>query len=153
MINLLNLSESQFLLSNRSKTTLFVVLSLSFVQLFVTPWTAAHQALLSFTVSQSFLKFMSIKSVMLSNYLIFCCPLLLLPSVFPSIRVFSNGSALHIRWPKYWSFSISPSNGYSWLISFRIDWFDLLTVQGTRKSLQHHNLKASVLQQSAFCMV
>ena len=105
MINLLNLSESQFLLSNRSKTTLFVVLSLSFVQLFVTPWTAAHQALLSFTVSQSFLKFMSIKSVMLSNYLIFCCPLLLLPSLFPSIRVFSNGSALHIRWPKYWSFS------------------------------------------------
>ena len=153
MINLLNLSESQFLLSNRSKTTLFVVLSLSFVQLFVTPWTAAHQALLSFTVSQSFLKFMSIKSVMLSNYLIFCCPLLLLPSIFPSIRVFSNGSALHIRWPKYWSFSSSPSNGYSWLISFRIDWFDL-TVQGTLKSLLHHRgSKASILWHSAFFMV
>ena len=100
------------------------------VQLFVTPWTAAHQASLSFTISQSLLKFMSIESVMLSNHLILCHPLLLLPSVFPIIRVFSNESALRIRWPKYWSFSfsVSLSSEYSGLISFRIDWFDLLTV-------------------------
>ena len=122
--------------------------SLSHVQLFVTPWTAAHQAFLSITNSQSLLKLMSIESVMPSNYLILCRPLLLLPSIFPSIRVFSNESVLPIRWPKYWSFSfsISPSNEYSGLISFRIDWLDLLAVQGTLKSLlQHHSSKASVL--------
>ena len=120
------------------------VQSLSHVQLFATPWTAAHQASLSITNSQSLLKPMSIESVMLSNHLILCRPLLLPPSIFPSIRVFSNESALHIRWPKYWSFSfsISPSNEYSGLISFRIDWFDLLAVQGTFKILlQRHNSK------------
>ena len=132
--------------------------SLSRVWLFVTPWIAACQASLSFTISQSLLKLMSIESVMPSNHLILCCPLLLLPSIFPSIRVFSNdlGSALCIRWPKYWSFSfsISSSNEYSRLISFRIDWFDLLAVQGTLKSLlQHHSSKASILQCSAFFMV
>ena len=106
---------------------------LSHVWLFATPWTAAHQALLSITSSQSLLKLMSIESVMPSNHLDLCCPLLLLPSIFPSIRVFSNESALHIRWPKYWSFGLtfSPSNEYSGFISFRIDWFDLLAVQGT----------------------
>ena len=105
---------------------------LSGVQLFATPWTAARQALLSFTIFWSLLRFMSIESVMLSNHLILCHPLLILPSIFPSIRVFSNESALHIKWPKHWtfSFSISPSNEYSGLISFRIDWFDLLPVQG-----------------------
>ena len=103
---------------------------------------------------QSSLKFMAIESVMLSNHLFLCCPLLLLPSIFPSIRVFANESALHIRRPKYWSFSISPSNEYSGLISLRIDWFDLLAVQETLKSLlQHHNSKASVLQHSAFLMI
>ena len=118
------------------------------------PWTAAHQSSLSFTISQSLLKFMPIESVMPSNHLILCYPLLLLPSVFPSIRVFSNESALFIRWPKYWSFSISPLNEYPGLISFRIDWFDLLAVQGTLKSLlQHHSSKASILQHSAFFMV
>ena len=113
------------------------VQSLSRVQLFVTPWTAAHQASLSITNSQSLLKFMSIKLVMPSNHLILCRPLLLLPSIFPSIRVFSNESALRIRWPQYWSFSftISPSNEYSGLISFKIDWLDLLAVQGTLKNL------------------
>ena len=112
------------------------------------------QASLSFTISWSLLKLMSIESVMPSNHLILCCPLLLLPSVFPSIRVFSNGSALHIRQPKYWSFSISPSNEYSELIAFRIFWFDLLAVHETLKSLlQHHSSKASVLQWSAFFMV
>ena len=122
-----------------------VVQSLGHVRLFEIPWTAACQASLSFTISQSLLKLMSIESEMLSNYLILCYPLLL-PLVFPSIRVFSNESALHIRWPKYWSFSfsISPSNDYSGLISFRIDWFDLLAVQGILKSLlQHHSSKAS----------
>ena len=129
--------------------TAFVAdLSLSHVQLFATPWTAAPQASVSFTISQSLLKLMSIESVMPSNHLILCCPLLLLPSVFPSIRVFSNESALRIKCPKYWSFnfSISPSNEYSGLISFGMDWFDLLAVQGTLKSLlQHHSLKASIL--------
>ena len=118
-------------------------------RLSATPGMAAHQASLSFTISQNMLKLMSIESVMPSNHLILCCPLLLLPSVFPSIRVFSNKSALHIRWPKYWSFSfsISPSNEYSGLISFRIDWFDLLAIQVALKSLlQHHNLRASVLR-------
>ena len=114
---------------------------------------APCQAALSFSISRSLLKLMSIESVMLSNHLILCCPLLL-PSIFPSIRVFSNESTLHIRWPKYWSFSISPSNEYSGLISFRMDWFDLLAVSGTLKSLlQHHNLKASILWHSAFFMV
>ena len=129
---------------------------LSHVQLFATPWTAAHQASLSITNSWSSPKPMSIESVMPSNHLILCRPLLLLPSVFPSIRVFSNESVLPIRWPKYWSFtfSISPSNEYSGLISFRIDWFDLLAVQGTLKSLfQHHSSKASILRHSGFFMV
>ena len=115
---------------------------LSRLRLFATPWTAARQASLSITSSGSLLKLMSIESVMPSNHLILCRPLLLLPSIFPSIRVFSNESVLHIRWPKYWSFSfsISPSNEYSGLISFRIDWFDLLVVQGTLESLlQHHS--------------
>ena len=119
----------------------------------MTPWTAEHQAPQSFTISQSLLKLMSIELVMPSNHLILCLLLLFLPSIFPSIRVFSNESALHIRWPKYWSFSfsISPSNEYSGLTSFRIDWFDLLAVQGTLKSLlQHHSLKASILWCSAF---
>ena len=126
---------------------------LSCVQLFVTPWAAAYQASLSYTVSRSLLKLMSIESMMPSNHLILCHPHFLLPSVFPSIRVFYNELALHVNWPKYWSFSfsISPSNDYSGLISFRIDWLDLLAVQGPLKSLlQHHNSKASVLQHSAF---
>ena len=126
---------------------------LSHIQLFATPWTAACQASLSFHNSQNLLKLMSIESVMPSNHLILCHPLLLPPSIFPRIRVFSNESALCIRWPKYWnfSFSISPSNEYSGLISFRIDWLDLLAVQGTLKSLlQRHNSKTSVLQHSAF---
>ena len=122
------------------------VQSLSCAQLFAIPWTVAHQASLSITNSQSLLRLMSIESVMPSNHLILCHPLLLLPSIFSNIRVFSNESALHIRWPKYWSFSISPSSEYSGLISFRIDWFDLLAVQGTLKSLlQHHSSKASIL--------
>ena len=121
-----------------------------------TPWTAAHQASLSITNSQSYLKLMSIESVMPSNRLIFCCPLLLPPSIFPSIRVFSNESTLFMRWPKYWSFSfnISPSNEHSGLISFRMDWLDLLAVQGTLKSLlRHHSSKASILWRSAFFIV
>ena len=114
--------------------------------IFETPWIVAHQASLSFTISQSLLKFMFIELVMLSNHLILYCPLLLLPSVFSSIRVFSNKSALHIRWPKYWSFSISSSNEYSELISFRTYWFDLLAIQGTLKNLlQHCSSKASIL--------
>ena len=129
---------------------------LSCVQLFVTPWTAACQASLSITNSRSFLKLMSIESVMPSNRLSLCRPLLLPPSVFPSIRVFSNESALRIRWPKYWSVSFSscPSNEYPGLISFRMDWFDLLKVQRTLKSLlQHQSSKASILQHSAFFIV
>ena len=125
------------------------VQSLSHVRLFATPWTATRQASLSITNSQRLLKLMSIESVMTSYYLIFCRPLLLLPSIFPSIRVFSNESVLCIRWPKYWSFSfsISPSNEYSGLISFRTVWFDLLAVQGTLKSLvQHRSSKASITQ-------
>ena len=119
-----------------------------------TPRTAACQASLSFAISWSFLKLMSIQSVMLSNHLILCQPLLLLPSIFPSIRVFSSGSALHIRQPKDWGFSFSPSNEYSGLILFRIDWFDLLAMQRTLKSLlQHHNSKASILWCSAFFIV
>ena len=114
---------------------IFVVQLLSHMQLFVIPWAAAHQASLSFTISQSLLKLLSIESVMPSIHLVFCCPLLLLPSIFPSPRGFSSELALHIRWSKYWSFSTSPSNEYSGLISFRIDWFDLPTGQGTLKSL------------------
>ena len=120
------------------------------------PWTAARQAFLSITHSWSLLKLMSIVSVMLSNHLILCCPLLLPPTIFPSIRVFSHESILYIRWPKYWSFSfnISPVNEYSGLISFRMEWLDLLAVQGTLKSLlQHHSSKASILQHSAFFIV
>ena len=122
----------------------------------MTPWTAARQASLSFIISQSLLKFMSIKLMMPSNHLILCHPLLLLPSIFPSIRVFPNESALSIRWPKYWSlgFSISPSNEHSELISFRIDWFDPLIVLETIKScLQHHSSKAPILCRSDFFMV
>ena len=129
---------------------------LSHVQLFAIPWTEVHQASLSITNSRSLLKLMSIESALPSNHLILGHPLLLLPSVFPSIRVFSNESALHIRWPKYWSFSynISPSNEHSRLISFRIDWLDLLAVQGTLKSLlQHHSSKPPVLRRLAFFIV
>ena len=121
-----------------------------------TLWTAARQTSLSITNSWSLLKLMSTESVMPSNHLILCCPLLLLPSIFPRVRVFSSESVLHIRWPKYWSFSFSicPSNEYLVLISFRTDWFDLLTVQGTLKSLfQHHSSKASILWCSAFFVV
>ena len=126
----------------------FLVQLLSHVQLFATPWIAAHQASLFITNSRSLLKLMSIKLVMPFNHFILCPPLLLLPSVFPSIRFFSNESVVHIRWPKYWSFSfsISPSSEYSELISFKTDCFDLLSVQGIVKSLlQHHSSKASVL--------
>ena len=126
---------------------------LSCVQVSVTPWTAARQLPLSFTTSPSLLKFMSIELVMLSNHLSSCCPLLLLPSIFSHVRVFSNELALCIQWPKYWSFSVSicSSNEYSGLIPFRIDWFNLLEIQGTLKSLlQYHSSKASVLQCSAF---
>ena len=150
-------------LEQRHFQNVVLLQSLSHVRLFVTPWTAAYQSCLSITISQSLLKFMSIESVMLSNHLILCCPLLLLPSVFPSIRVFSNGPwcfssglALCITWPKYWSFSfsISPSNKYSGLISFKIDWFDLLAIRGTLKNLlKHRNLKASILWHSAFFFV
>ena len=133
------------------------VQSLSCVQLFVTPWITAHQASLSITNSQSLLKPMSIKSVVMpSNHLILCHPFLPLPPIPPNIRVFSNGSALHMRWPKYWSFSfnISPSNEHPGLISFRMDWLELLAVQGTLKSLlQHHSSKASIFQYSAFFTV
>ena len=130
--------------------------SLSHVRCFENPWTAARQASLSITNSQSLPKLISFELVMPSNHLIFCCPLLLPPSIFPSIRVFSNESALHIRWPKYWSFrfNISPSNEHSGLISFRMDWLDLLTVQETLKSLlQHHSSKASILQRIVFFIV
>ena len=128
----------------------------SHVRLIATPWTAAHQASLSITNSQSLLKLMSIEPVMSSNHLILCHPHLLLPSIFPSIRVFSNESVLRVRWPKYWSFSfsISPSNEYSRPISFRMDWLGLLTVQGTLKSFyQHDSSKASILWRSAFFIV
>ena len=133
----------------------YVVQYLSHVRLFTTPWTATPQASLSFTISRSFLKHMSVESMIPSNHLVLCRPLLLLPSILPHIRVFSSESALLIRWPKFWnfSFSTSPCNEYSELISFRIDWFDLLAVQGTLKSLlQQHSSKASVLWHSAFFM-
>ena len=132
------------------------VQSLSRVWLFVTPWTTAHQASLSITKSQSLIKLRSIESVMPPNHLIIWHSILLLPSIFPSIRVFSNESALCIRWPKYWSFSfnISPSNEHPGLISFRMDWLAFLAVQGTLKSLlQHHSSKASILRRSAFFIV
>ena len=129
------------------------VKSLCHVQIFESPWTAARQASLSFTISWSLLKLMSIETVMPSNYLVHCLPLLLWPAIFPNIRVFSNESTLRIRWQKYWGFSISPSNEYSRLISFRINWFDL-AVQGTVRSLcQHNSLKASIFQHSAFSIV
>ena len=132
------------------------VQSLSHDQLFAIPWTATRQASLSITNAWSLFKLRSIESVMPSNHLILCHPLLLLPSIFPSIRVFSNESVHHIRWPKYWGFSfgISPSNEYSGPISFRMDWLDLLAVQGTLNSLlQHHSSKASILRHSAFFIV
>ena len=136
----------------RRKFTVVIQLH-SRVRLFATPWTAALQASLLFTISQSLLKLMSLDPVLPSNHLILCHPLLL-PSISPSIRVFSSESALHIRWPKYWSFSISPSDEYSGLISFRIDQFNFLPVQGTPRSLlQHYNSKASILWSSAFFMV
>ena len=144
------LSDFHFLVQFNS------VQSLSHVPLFATPWITAHQASLSITKSQSSLKLMSIESVMPSSHLILCRPLLLLPPISPSIRVFSNESALHMRWPKYWSFSfsISPSNEHPGLISFRMDWLDLFAVQGTLKSLlQHHSSKASILHRSAFFIV
>ena len=133
-----------------------LLFSLSVVPGFVTPWTAACQASLSFHISRSLCKFVFIVLVMPSNHLILYHPLLFLPSIFPSIRVFSNESVLHIRWPKYWSFSfsISPSNEHPGLISFKIDWLDLLVVQETLKSLrQHHSSKASILRRSAFFTV
>ena len=137
-------------------SSLVGVYLLSHVWLFAALWTAACQAPLSSAISQNLLKFMSIESVMLSNHLILCRPLLLLPSIVPSIRVFSNESALQIRRPKYWSFSfsISPTNEYPGLISFRMDWLDLLAVQGTFQSLlQHHSSKTWIFQHSAFFMV
>ena len=142
-------NENIAILSARVEVCSSSVQMLNRVRLLAIPWTAARQASLSLTNSQSLLKLVSTESVMPSNHLILCHPLLLSPSIFPSIRVFSNESALHIRWPKYWSFSfnISPSNEHSGLISFRMDWYDLLAVQGTLKSLlQHHSSKASVLQ-------
>ena len=147
LLHLLRFLQLQPIISNTMRIAI-VVQSLSCIQLFVTPWTAACQASLSFTLSWSLLKFMSTESVMLSNDLILCHPLLLLLSIFPNIRVFSSESALCTRWPKCWSFSfsISLSNEHLRLISFKIDWFDLLAVQKILKSLlQHHSLKASIL--------
>ena len=142
MCPLLNLSLEEkeyvsYVLSLELHSTVVVVESLSHVWLFVIAWTVAARQAPLFTISQSLLRFMSIESVMLSNCLIFCHPLLLWPLIFPSIRVSFNESALWIKWPKNWSFSISPFNEYSWLTSFRIDWFDLFAVQGTLKSLLH----------------
>ena len=142
-------------LKNKKRLIISSVQLLSHVRIFVTPWTAAHRASLSITNSRSLLKLMFIELEMPSNHLILCCPLLLPHSVFPRVKVFSNDSVLGIKWPKYWSFSfnISPSNEYSGLISFRMDWLDLLAVQGTLKSLlQHYSLKASVLWRSTFFM-
>ena len=144
------------MISPRQNNQFSSVQSLSHIRLFVTPWTSASQASLFITNFRSLLKLMSIESVMPSNHLILCHPLLLLLSIFPRIRVFSNESVLHIRCPKYWSFSfsLSPSSEYSGPISFRIDWLDLLAVQGTLKSLlQHHSSKASVVHCSAFFIV
>ena len=151
-----NLPEPVISCSASTKTQFSSVHSLSRVRLFEMPWTAAHPASLPVTNSQSFLKLVSIESVMPSNHLILCCLLLLLSSIFCSIRVFSNESVLRSRWPKFWSFSfsINPSSEYSGQISFRMDWLDLLAVQGTLKSLlQHHSSKASILQCSAFFIV
>ena len=158
ILNLLSLlpRKHEILLHTFSFANIKKVQLLSCIQLFVTPWTAECQASLSITNSQSLLKFMYIESVTPSNHLILCLSLLLLPSILPSIRVFSNESVLHIRWPRYWSssFSISSSNKYSGMISFRIDWFDLLAVQGALNNLlQHHISTASILQCSAFSMV
>ena len=137
----------------QSRFSFSSVQTLSHDRLLATPWTAACQASLSTTNPWNLLRLMSLELVMPSNHLILCHPLLLLPSIFPSIRVFSNESVLYIWWPKYWSFSFSPSHEYSGLLSFRIDWLNLLTVQGTLKSLlQHHSSKASILQHSAFFM-
>ena len=139
----------------KNYTGIVVVQLLTHVWLFTTPWTAARQASLSFTISPSLLKLMSIELMMPSNHLVLCCPLLLLPSIFPSIKGFSNESDLHIMWPKYWSFSFSsrPSKEYSELISFRMDWLDLLAVQWTvNRLLQHQSLKASGVWCSAFFM-
>ena len=136
--------DLRFLQVDKDSIIIVIVQSLSWVRLFVTPWTAAHQASLSFTISQSSLRLISIELMMPSNHLILCCSLLLLPSIFSSIRILSNESDLHIRWPKYWSFSfsISPFSEYSRLLSFRTEWFDLLAVQETLKSLlQHHSSK------------
>ena len=144
------------ILSPLSSVQFSSIQSLNHVQLFGTPWITACQASLSITNSRSLPKLMSIESVMPSNHLILCRPLLVLPSIFPSIRIFSNESALRIRWPKYWSFSfsISPSNEHPGLIFFRTDWLDLLAVQGTVKNLlQHHSSKVSILQNSAFFTV
>ena len=140
-------SHSEMFPKSRERLTCLpavVLESLSHVQLFATPWTAAHQAFLFFTIFWSLLRLTSIESVMPSSHLTLCCSLFLLPSIFPSIRVFSNESALHIRWPKYWnfSFSISPSNECSGLISFRMDWFDLAVQETLKSLLQHHSLKA-----------
>ena len=151
----LNIQKTKIMVSGPISSVQFSsVHLLSPVRLFRTSWTTAYQASLFITNSRSLLKLMSIESVIPSNHLILCCPLLFLPSIFPSIRVFSNELVLPIRWPKYWSFSISPSNEYSGLISFRLDWLDLLAIQGTLKSLlQHHSSKVSVLQGSAFFIV
>ena len=146
----------KILYKERKSAEISSVQSLSCVWLFATPWTAARQASLSITNSQILFKLMSVESVIPSNHLNFCSPLLLLPSIFPSIRVSSNESVLLIRWPKFWNFSfhMSPSNEHSGLISFRMDWLDILAVQGTLKSLlQHHSSKASILQCSAFFMI
>ena len=133
---------------------MFFIQWLNHVQLFVTPWTLSCQSLLFYTITRSLLKFMFTESVMLSDHLILCWPLLLLPSIWPSIRVFFSELALCIRWPNYWSFSISHFNAYSGLISFRMDWLDLFAVQGTLKSLfQHHSSEASIPWHSAFFMV
>ena len=135
-----------------SQRSHLLLLSLSRVQFFAIPWTVARQAPLSSTISWSLLKLISIDLVVPSNHLMLCCPLFLLPSIFPSIKVFSKEPALHLRWPKCWSFSISSSNEYAWLISFRIKWFDLLAVQGTLESLlQHHNSKAQRSQYIHTC--
>ena len=151
--SLISITDTPWRISTSFSTHISSVQSLSRVRLILSKWTGALQASLSITNYQSLLKLMSIASVMPSNHFILCCPLLLPPSIFPTTRVFSNESILHIRWPKYWSFSfsISPSNEYSALISFRMDWLDLLVVQGTLKSLlQHHSSKASLLVALSF---
>ena len=153
-VQILSGKEVEWEDNNVVDLTSIVFQLLSHVQLFVTPWTTACQASLSFVISWNWLKLTSIESMMPYNHLILCFLLLLLPSIFPSISVFSDKSAFCIRWPKYWSFSISPSNEYSGLISFRMDWLDLPAVQWTLESLlQHHSMKASILQRSAFFAV